>query len=242
MPFRCLFHVHTRHSFDSLLAPETILDRARAMNVDVLIVTDHETMNGARDVRAGCNGNPRFAVMAAEYKTEKGDIIGLFLKQDIRTRNSGEVMAEIHAQGGLVVLPHPYKAHKLDDELLEHVDLIEVHNSRCSEAENRSACELSQKLNLPSLGGADAHCAGELAAVLNEFSPELPADEPGLRHCLLTSGREIKTQRVSAIFRPYSQVIKSIKTRDPLLFLSQMKRLGASVLRESLDRRRQVGP
>ena len=242
MAFRCLFHVHTRHSFDSLLAPETILDRARAMNVDVLIVTDHETMNGARDVRIRSNGNPKFAVMAAEYKTEKGDIIGLFLRQEIRTRNSGEVMAEIHAQDGLVVLPHPYKGHKLDNELLEHVDLIEVHNSRCSEEENRSARELSQKLNLPSLGGADAHCAGELAAALNEFSAELPTDEAALRHCLLTGRREIKTQRVSGAFRPYSQVIKSIKTRDPLLFLSQMKRLGISVLRESLHRRAQVGP
>lgn len=151
-------------------------------------------------------------------------------------------MAEIHAQGGLVVLPHPYKAHKLDDELLKHVDLIEVHNSRCSEEENRSARELSKKLNLPALGGADAHCAGELAAVLNEFSAELPMDEAALRLCLLTSRREIKTQRVSGVFRPYSQVIKSIKTRDPLLFLSQMKRLGVSLLRESLHRRAQVGP
>ena len=234
MPFRCLFHVHTRHSFDSLLAPEKILERARAMRVDVLIVTDHDTLNGALETRAKSQGNPPFVPVAAEYKTEKGDIIGVFLKREIATRRCSEVVKEIHAQGGLVVLPHAYKGHKLDDELLEQVDLIESYNSRCSENENRSAVELSHKGNLPLIGGADAHCLGELRAAMNEFSSDLPGDEQSLRDCLLHAPRKIRTQRVSGVFRPYSQLVKAVKTRDPILFLSQMKRLGVSFLRESL--------
>lgn len=233
MPFRCLFHVHTRHSFDSFLSPEKILAEARAMKVDVLIVTDHNTMSGSLEVCEASTGNPRFVVPAAEYKTEKGDIVGLFLKQEIETRNSCELISEVRAQDGLVALPHPYKAHKLDEELLSQVDLIEIYNSRCSDKENGAARELAEKLNKPVLGGADAHCAGELRAVLNDFLIELPSDILGLKDSLLHAPRQIQMQPVSGIFRPYSQVIKAIKTRDPILFLSQAKHLGLTFVREA---------
>lgn len=235
MAFRCLFHLHTRRSFDSWLSSEKILAKARAMNVDVLIVTDHNTLAGAKDVGYLSQGNPKFVIIAAEYQTEKGDIIGLFLKNEIHSRCSNDVIAEIRAQGGLVVLPHPFKAHTLDEHLLNQIDLIEIYNSRCSRNENASACELARKWNRPFLGGADAHCAGELGAVLNHFSAELPRDESELKKILLGMPPTIESQEVSSIFRPYSQVIKAIKTRDLVLFLSQAKRLGVAFVRESLD-------
>ena len=234
MPFRCLFHLHTRRSFDSWLSPAKILATARAMNVDVLIATDHNTLAGAKDLKNIARGNPKFVVAGVEYQTEKGDVIGLFLKNEILSRSSNQVIAEIRAQDGLVVLPHPYKAHTLDEELLSQIDLIEVHNSRCSKSENSAACELAQKLKRPFIGGADAHCAGELRAVLNHFSAELPCDEAELKQRLLHGARTVESRSVSGIFRPYSQVIKAIKTGDPLLFLSQAKRLGVTFLREAL--------
>src|SRR5215472_1515818 len=139
MPFRCLFHVHTRCSFDSLLSPRKIVSRAREMRVDVLIVTDHNTIQGSLDVRALANGNPPIVITAAEYQSEKGDIVGLFLQEEIRSRRSDEIIQQIRAQGGVVVLPHPYKGHKLDDELLAGVDLIETHNARCTDSDNERA-------------------------------------------------------------------------------------------------------
>src|SRR5579864_8477711 len=119
MAFRCLFHVHTRCSYDSLLSPKRILVKTREMGVSVLMVTDHDTIQGSLDLRALADGNPPVVVTAAEYHSEKGDIIGLFLKQEIHSRRSTEIIQQIRDQGGLVVLPHPYKAHFLDDELLE---------------------------------------------------------------------------------------------------------------------------
>src|SRR5258708_2922818 len=118
MPLRCLFHVHTRRSFDSILSPRAIIATARKMHVDVLIVTDHNTIQGSEDVKALANGNPLLVVTAAEYQSEKGDIIGLFLKAEISSRHSDAILQEIHAQGGLAVLPHPFKAHALDCSLL----------------------------------------------------------------------------------------------------------------------------
>jgi len=232
MPLRCLFHIHTRHSLDSLLSPRTILARARSMGADLLVVTDHESTRGADDVADLAEGNPAFVIRAGEYKTEKGDLIGLLLQRDISSRISTEVVREIHLQDGLVVLPHPFKSHKLDDELLSQVDLIEVSNSRCSDSENNSALDLAERLGKPVMGGCDAHCAGEIGAVAMEFDCDLPAEESGLRGVLLWAPRRIVARKVSRVYGPYSQLIKACKTRNLMLFAYQMKQLAAVLARE----------
>jgi predicted metal-dependent phosphoesterase TrpH len=235
MPIRCLFHIHTRYSFDSLLKPSTILGRARAMKADLLIVTDHESKRGSDHVARLAAGYPPLVVPAGEYKTEKGDLIGLFLKEEITSRDSNEVLREIHDQDGLVVLPHPFKSHKLDDELLSQVDLIEVTNSRCSESQNSSAEILAGKHGKPVMGGCDAHCAGEIGAVVTEFDCEPPFDERALRTILLSAPRNILAKKVSRVYQPCSQLIKAWKTRNPILFAYQMKQLAGVLAREAFS-------
>jgi len=234
MSFRCLYHIHTRCSFDSILSPAKVIAKARQMQIDVLIVTDHNTIQGSRDAQRLACGNPSIVVTAAEYQSEKGDIIGLFLKEEIHSRRSHDIIEQIHAQGGLVVLPHPYKGHVLDEELLAGADLIESYNARCSESDNSRAHQLALERQRPHLAGADAHCSVELAAAVNEFLADVPKDESGLREHLLHAPRHIAMQRVSPLCRPYSQMIKSIKTGDPKLFLYQAKRLALGFARGEL--------
>jgi len=205
------------------------------MRVDVLVVTDHDTIRGSQEAARIAEGNPRFVIQAGEYKTEKGDIIGLFLKEEIATRKSDEVMKEIHGQGGLVVLPHPYKGQRLDDELLEHVDLIETHNARCSAVQNYSAHDLACKLKKPQIAGSDAHCAGEIAASLNKFQIDSAVNESNLAHVLLTASQRAITSPTSRIYQPCSQMIKAFKTRNPILFAYQLKCLLAVCSEELLS-------
>jgi predicted metal-dependent phosphoesterase TrpH len=222
MPFRALFHIHTRRSVDSLLSPARILAAARKHRVDVLIITDHETIAGSRDICQLAHGNPRFVPLAGEFKTEKGDIVGIFLQEEVHPGSADEVITQIH----------PARSRTIDEYLLKQVDLIEVHNARCSPADNQSAEELASRLQVPSLAGADAHCAGELPAALNLFSEDLPEKESDLRDHFLHAPRRMLTQRVSGVYRPYSQMIKAVKTRDPLLFLYQSKRLALTCIHE----------
>ena len=225
MLLRCLFHIHTRFSFDSWLSPHEIVRRARASKTDMLIVTDHNTIRGSQEAVRLAQGNPRHVIVAAEYKTEKGDLIGLFLTEEVRARQSDHVIREIKAQGGMVVLPHPYKGHKLDGPLLAGVDLIETFNARCSAWQNSCAEKLARELGKPGLGGCDAHFAPELKSAVTEFSVDLPHSEDALRKVLLTAPRSVHVTAVSSAYRQYSQMIKAVKTGNPLLFLSQVKRL-----------------
>ncbi len=230
MPWRCLAHVHTRFSFDSWLSPREILTRARLEAAEVLMVTDHNTIRGSVEVAKLAQGNPKFVVIGGEYATEKGDVIGLFLTREIQSRNSREVIDEIKRQGGLVLLPHPYKAHVLDDALLEQVDMIEIHNSRCSSAENGQSAVLALRMRKPTLGGADAHCAGEVRSVVNHFEADTPGDEAQLRICLMHSPRSLEVRPVSQLYQPYSQMIKAYKTKNLRLFVHQLKRMAMLVM------------
>lgn len=229
MPFRCLFHVHTRCSFDSLLSPAKILAKAREIRTDVLIVTDHNTIQGSLNTRALAPDGSPMVVIAAEYRSEKGDIVGMFLKEEIRSHDSAEIMQQIHAQGGLAVLPHPYKGHTLDDALLSGVDIIETHNARCSPDDNGRAVQLARAWNRLGIAGADAHCLAELSAAVNEFSADLPASETDLRDRLLHAPRQFFTKPSPALCRPYSQMVKAVKTRNPRLFLYQVKRMALTL-------------
>jgi predicted metal-dependent phosphoesterase TrpH len=202
--------------------------------VDVLVVTDHNSIEGSKKVRALAEGNPRFIPCAGEYKTEKGDIIGLFLSKEIRSTQSDEVIHQIREQGGLVVLPHPYKAHNLDEELLNSVDIVETFNSRCSQSENEAARKLAEKLGKAIIGGTDAHCGGELFSAFTNFPVDLPSSEAELRQLLLEAPRTVESRPVSRLYRPCSQIIKAFRTRDPWLFLYQTKRLAATLFREAI--------
>lgn len=229
MSFRCLFHVHTHRSFDSLLSPRKVLERARELGADVLIVTDHNTIQGSRELQRLAKGGPPRVVAAAEYQSEKGDIIGVFLREEIHTRRSAEILEQIHSQGGLAVLPHPFRGHSLDDALLAGVDLIEVHNSRCSDSDNSRGAQLALDWNRPVLAGADAHCSWELGSALNELLTEVPVSDSDLQAQLLRAPRRMITQRTPALCRPYSQMVKAVRTRNPGLFLYQAKRMALTL-------------
>lgn len=231
MAFRCLFHVHTRHSFDSLLSPKRIVVQARKLDVGALIVTDHNTIDGSLAARKLVGGDVPIIPVAAEYQSEKGDIIGLFLTEEIRSRQSSEIIQVICAQGGLVLLPHPFKGHRLDDALLSGVDLIEAYNARCSMEDNERASALAKKWQLPTIAGADAHCFGELGTAINEYSSIAPRSEPELRQLLLQGNPRLIAQPASLLCQPYSQMIKAVKTHQPELFLYQAKRLVLALAR-----------
>jgi len=196
MSWTFVVHVHTRHSFDSLIDPVALARHAVALGIDVLAVTDHDTWQGAVDTRAAAEklGLPLTVVLASEINSRQGDVIGLFLKRDPREREAPALCDAIRADGGLVLLPHPYKWHRLDEALLSRVDLIEVYNGRTGRADNTRALELATDRGLPELVGPDAHLLNELGLARVEFEGEKPADEAALKDALLRAPRRFVTQ------------------------------------------------
>ena len=206
-------HVHTRHSFDSMTDPVTLARHAAGLGIDVLAVTDHDTWQGAVETRdaAGRLGLPLTVVIASEVSTEQGDVIGLFLKSDPHEPRAATLCDTIHAQGGLVLLPHPCKWHQLDEALLSRVDLIEIYNGRTGRADNTRAIELARSRSLPELVGPDAHLLGEVELARVEFEGEKPADEAALKEALLRAPRRFVTRQGSIWNEWKSQGVKFLR-------------------------------
>ena len=206
-------HMHTRHSFDSLTEPRWLVERAEELSIDVIAVTDHGTWKGAVEARECAReaGLKLHVILAAEYHTDQGDVIGLFLDREHRQLSAIKLCDAIHASGGLTLLPHPYRWHRLDDELLSRIDLIEVHNSRTTLADNEQASELARKRGRPGLVGPDAHRIGELGLARNVFEGARPADDEGLKQALLHAPRRFEIANGSEWDEWISQGVKLVR-------------------------------
>src|SRR5579859_3850245 len=128
-------HGHTYYSKDSRLRPRAIVNRAQAVGMDALCITDHNEIDGAFEVAAL---GAMQIIIGEEVRTSEGEIIGLFLHERIDPGMSPEeTIAAIRDQGGLVYVPHPfdsYRGSRLQTSTLERVvgqiDILEVFNAR----------------------------------------------------------------------------------------------------------------
>jgi predicted metal-dependent phosphoesterase TrpH len=198
-------HLHTCWSGDATTTREELASRVADEGIDVVCVTDHHTLDGAREALKCGVGGAR-VVVGEEIRTPVGELIGLFLTERIPyVLPLPEVVARIRAQGGLVYAPHPLDRHRagigasLVAELATEgaLDVLEVFNAKTREAEdNRRAADLAAETGLPGGAGSDAHDPqGVGAAYLEMPDFEGPAS-------FLASLREAR--RVGS-FRPHAR-------------------------------------
>ncbi len=157
-------HSHTMWSGDCTTTPEELEEAVVEAGIDVLCVTDHNTINGALALAGEL---PCRVVVGEEVATSAGELIGLFLTERVPAGLAGEEAAvRIRAQGGLVYVPHPFDPMRrnLSREVLDRlvdeglVDAIEVRNAKTSlEHLNEEAKVYAAARGLPGGGGSDAH-------------------------------------------------------------------------------------
>ena len=67
-------------SGDSTTTPDEIIESVAAAGIDVLCITDHNSIKGAIELKESL---PCRVVVGEEMRTHAGEIIGLFLKERI---------------------------------------------------------------------------------------------------------------------------------------------------------------
>jgi hypothetical protein len=104
-------HCHTFAS-DGMVSPAELVKAAVGAGVDLIAVTDHDTMDAVREARAR-GEEAGVAVVAGQEITTRWPaqthIMGWFLERPVRRGMSVEDTVEaIHDQGGLAIVPHPF--------------------------------------------------------------------------------------------------------------------------------------
>ena len=161
-------HMHTHFSPDSEMSPERLVARCLEVGLSCVAVTDHDTIEGALEVR----GLASFTVIIGEeVASSQGEITGLFLRDQVPPGLSPvETARRIKDQGGLVSLPHPFDRFRRRvisrsalEEMTPYVDIVEVFNARNNmAADDRKAYDFALERRLLTSGVSDAHTPYEL--------------------------------------------------------------------------------
>ncbi|ODS42350.1 MAG: hypothetical protein MSIBF_03215 [Candidatus Altiarchaeales archaeon IMC4] len=162
-------HIHSKYSFDSRSDVAGIIRAAKARGLDGAAITDHETMAGVGEALGVAKKEGFTLIPAEEILTEKGEIIGYMLSEEIHAKDPFEAVDLIHEQGGLSSIPHPFDALRssaindleLIEQLKNKIDFIEI-NGRCIPKYNRLAREFAEKNKITLVAGSDAHTLGEI--------------------------------------------------------------------------------
>lgn len=170
------FHIHSKFSFDSLQSPKKVVKIATLRGLHGIAITDHNTIKGGVEARRIVNEMKRDlqVIVGEEVRTEFGDLIGLFLTEEIKSKQFDEVVDEIKEQDGFVVLPHPFKSmNMIPMNIIDKLDSIEGLNGRTPSLLNKKAQQIAHKYNVPLIGGSDAHLSREIGRIRTMMPKEL---------------------------------------------------------------------
>jgi predicted metal-dependent phosphoesterase TrpH len=195
------------------MKPAKIVDMSRKRGLAGIAVTDHHTIQGGLKTR-DLNPSSLIVIVGSEIKTEWGDVVCLFLEREITSRRLLEVAGQVREQDGLLILAHPFWKHTLSQELLAHVDLIEVFNSRVSPRRNQKGDELAQRTGLPQVAASDAHLPWEIGKGATCF--EVPAPASDLKQMILKEKRSLIKIQSNPFDVLISQGIKILRRRGLL--------------------------
>ena len=160
----CDLHVHTNFSKDGESSIEDILKKAEEVGLDVIAITDHDTIDGAK--KALSCSTTVFVIPGIEVSTKQGHLIVLGVTEIIPSGLDVVDTVEIARKlGGLLILPHPYHVWRhgvarRKKAGMTVVDAVETFNSRyIVGSANRKAARIARKLEKPGVAGSDAHHA-----------------------------------------------------------------------------------
>jgi hypothetical protein len=157
-------HVHTNFSKDGESSVEEILKKAEEVGLDVIAITDHDSIDGAKKALS-CTTSV-LVIPGIEVSTKQGHLLILGVTEVIPAGLDVVDTIEIaRKMGALLILPHPYHvwrhgvARRKKAGMAE-VDAIETFNSRyIVGSANRKAARIAKKLGKPCVAGSDAHHA-----------------------------------------------------------------------------------
>ncbi|MDR3062655.1 MAG: PHP domain-containing protein [Methanobrevibacter sp.] len=158
-------HIHSLYSGDSKSSIEGILKTSMEKKMDVIAISDHDTIKGSKKAIELSKKYKNIVVIPSiEITTTKGHILGLGVEELIEKNLSPEETIEkIHELNGLAIIPHPYTFYrhglltKVNYKDLK-IDGLETKNGRYILGYgNYKASKLLKTSKIAGLGASDSH-------------------------------------------------------------------------------------
>jgi hypothetical protein len=172
------FHTHTYRSKDSVTKIQELIKAARTRGLDRVVVTDHNTLRGAREAFEAA---PDLVIPGEEVQTTEGELLAAFVTVEVpRGLEPLDALKRLKDQGAFVSISHPFDPHRSGwkietlEQLAPLVDAIEIFNARVIRASyNQLAQEFAAAHRMAGTAGSDGHHPSEIGraySLLPEFN------------------------------------------------------------------------
>lgn len=174
-------HLHSIYSADGTCSIEAILFKAQQRRLNVIAITDHNSMEGVSEAQHLMKKYQVQVIPAMEISTADGHLLAYEITEPVpRGLSLIQSILLVREQGGFCTVPHPMSfgsdaiqqqvlADALKDPAIANTILgIEEINGglfRC----NHRAVGLAKKHRLAAVGNSDSHCIDSVGRVVTRF-------------------------------------------------------------------------
>jgi predicted metal-dependent phosphoesterase TrpH len=205
-------HTHTYYSDDAASTPEDMVKAAKKKGLHGLAITDHNTTMGWKRALSAGKKEGIIVIKAEEVKVFHegnmiGEVLALFINEEIAPGEFMDVCEKIKAQGGLMVVAHPFDKFRNAFTMLEkckkHFDAVEAFNARVIfNGYNAKARKFASDNGFAMTGGSDGHCKFEVG---NGYTQADARDAEGLM-------KEIRQKKTQALGKKTNPLIHTLST------------------------------
>jgi predicted metal-dependent phosphoesterase TrpH len=177
------FHVHSEASYDGHEPIELLLEHAEDIDLEAVIVTDHDVVHGALEAAELAPESGLVGIPGVEISTAHGHLLGIGIEElPAPGRPMGETIETVRELGGVAIVPHPFQRtrHGIRKRRLKQVDpdAIETFNAWLFTGyRNRRARRYAARYGYPAVGGSDAHSLLTVGRAYTEIQIDRPFPE-----------------------------------------------------------------
>ena len=170
--------------FDCNVTINEQLEKSLNSKLDVLFVTNHNTLDGFKQITDYKNNHEKFSNLkvypAVEITTDKeAHVLVYGLQEEIKSSQSiDEIIDAAKSQDAVTIAPHPFSLiDALRDDSLK-CDLFEVFNSSNIDIHSNKKAEIfAKENNLFTIAGSDSHVASTIGRCTNLINSENNLDD-----------------------------------------------------------------
>ena len=170
--------------FDSNVTIDEQLQKSLESKLDILFVTNHNTLDGFRQINEYKNNHEKFSNLeiypAVEITTDKeAHVLVYGLHDEIKSNQSiDEIIDAAKSQDAVTIAPHPFSlVDALRDDSLK-CDLFEVFNSSNVDIYSNKKAEIfAKENNLSTTVGSDSHVSSTIGRCTNMIDAQNNLDD-----------------------------------------------------------------
>lgn len=194
MPVKTELHCHNSFSnfhvgeeeppYDCDISIRDQLERSYSLGLDAIFVTNHNTLDGYKQLLEYKNDHAKFqniSVFPAEEITidTGAHVLAYGIHDEIKSGITlDELIDEVHKQGGITSAPHPFSLLDALRDSAKKCDMVEVFNSNNVDVlSNAKATQFALDNDMIQVSGSDSHVLSTLGRCVNVIDSENNLDD-----------------------------------------------------------------